>query len=259
MNKIIGFILTVGGGILFVYFLIWCTGVLFWSFDIGLLFILCTGIIMLYIGIFKIKNKDPLFFIKYKMLKKIIARSLIMFFLIYIIIEGFILYNAFDDDKAIKADFVIIPGAQVLEDRPSLILKHRLQKAIPYILDNAGVSVIVSGSQGADEIYTEAEVMKRYLIENGVNKNQIIKEEKALNSYENVKYSKEIFDYISENNEPKVLIVTTDYHMFRMKMLFKNQGIEAYGISVPLYYTVVPITYAREVFSVVKAFVNNLF
>ncbi len=176
----------------------------------------------------------------------------------FIVIEGFMIQTALSSKENIKADFVLIPGAQVVDDRPSRILLHRLQKALSYLSKNPDATIIVSGSKGPDELYTEAEIMKRFLVESGIHENRIIKEEKATNSYENIKYSRQIVEQVSNTSDPKVVIITTEYHLFRMVALAKGQGIRAYGISVPVHYAVVPICYTKEYFSIIKAFLGGI-
>lgn len=256
-KKSIGILFTVIGGLLIIYFLIWCTGILFWSFDIAVLFILVAGLVITFSGISLIFGRNPLFFIKYRILKSIIVIGVCIFMVSFIIIEGFIIYTSLCSKENIKVDFVLIPGAQVVDDRPSRILLHRLQKALSYLSKNLDTTIIVSGAKGPDEQYTEAEIMKRFLIESGINEKQIIKEEKATNSYENIKYSRQIFEQLCNNSDYKVAIITTDYHLFRMVTLAKKQGIESYGISVPINYAVIPICYTKEYFSIIKAFVGG--
>ena len=65
-----------------------------------------------------------------------------------------------DDVMPEKApQFVVVLGAQIQGDQPSLTLKKRLDLALSYLNDHPQAKVIVSGAQGADEAYTEAYVM----------------------------------------------------------------------------------------------------
>lgn len=62
--------------------------------------------------------------------------------------------DTFEADTA--PEFVVVLGAQVQGDQPSLTLKKRLDLALSYLNDHPQAKVIVSGAQGADEAYTEA-------------------------------------------------------------------------------------------------------
>ena len=56
-------------------------------------------------------------------------------------------------------DFIVVLGAQVQGDRPSLTLKKRLDKALEFLQAHPVRTVIVCGGQGPDEAHTEASVM----------------------------------------------------------------------------------------------------
>ena len=95
--------------------------------------------------------------------------------------------NTFEAGSA--PEFVVVLGAQVQGDQPSLTLKKRLDLALSYLNDHPQAKVIVSGAQGADEAYTEAYVMAKYLIEQGVDESRVIQEEQAHDTRENLEYS----------------------------------------------------------------------
>ena len=142
-----------------------------------------------------------------------------------------IIYNIYktkDADKVDNIDTMIVLGAKVNGTEISNTLKLRLDKAIEYYNKHKSVNIIVSGGQGNDENITEALAMKNYLISNGVNSNNIIEENKATTTLENIIYSKKILDNI--NNKGKVLIVTSDYHLFRGRLIASILGIENEGI-----------------------------
>lgn len=53
---------------------------------------------------------------------------------------------------------------------------------------------VPSGGQGSDEIISEGEAMKRYLLEQGIPEDQIMPETKSTNTLENMKFSKELIN-----------------------------------------------------------------
>ena len=57
---------------------------------------------------------------------------------------------------------------------------------------------------------------------------RIILEEKSTSTSENIKYTNDII----KNKKVTVVIYTSDYHMYRAKMLAKRIGWEAQGHSV---------------------------
>lgn len=170
---------------------------------------------------------------------------IIIFVSLFLLLEGLILLNineTKDVDKVDNIDTMIVLGAKVNGTEISNTLKLRLDKAIEYYNKHKSVNIIVSGGQGNDENITEALAMKNYLISNGVNSNNIIEENKATTTLENIIYSKKILDNM--NNKGKVLIVTSDYHLFRGRLIASILGIENEGlcstssISGRLYYMI---------------------
>jgi uncharacterized SAM-binding protein YcdF (DUF218 family) len=258
-RKTIPGILSLIAGLLgLAYFGMWAAGLFIWSFDIGVQFILACGVLLTAFGILLLHGGIVRWFRKHRVLRAFFVAAASLFLLSFAVIEGLILSDTARNDSDVRADFVIIPGAIVVEDRPSLVLKHRMDGAVPYLRANPGAVVIVSGAKGGGETYSEAEVMKRYLVGEGIQGDRIVKEEKAMDTVGNIAYSKEIIDGYKLDHTPKVMIVTNDYHMFRALLLAKHQGLEAYGITRRIYFTVAPISYCREYFSLVKLFLTGL-
>lgn len=235
------------------YFVIWCTGILRWSFNIGLLFILISSVLLLNQSIMLFLNKHYLLLKRFGILRKVVFVTFISFLIVFISIEGLVIHSSINSDEDIKAEYILIPGAEVIKDRPSRVMLNRLKKSLSYIRNNPGAKIIVSGGKSSEDVYSEAEVMKRYLVNYGVEENRIFKEEQSINSYQNIYNTIKIIDSIGSLEDYKIMIVTSDYHTFRCKMIAKSFEIDAYSINVPTHYSVVPICFMTEFFSVIKA------
>lgn len=74
-------------------------------------------------------------------------------------------------------------------------------------------------SSGYMFIFKEPLVMKALAVSLGVSEEAIILEDKAKNTYENVKFSKEILD---KNNWDEILLVSSPYHMRRASLVFNK-------------------------------------
>lgn len=157
---------------------------------------------------------------------------MMLFLSTFIILQGAITINFHrtSDVKSIEnVNTMIILGAKVNEDGISKTLKRRLDKAIEYYNTNKNINnIIVSGGQGSDEVVTEALAMKNYLVKNGVSKDKIIMEDKATTTLENIIFSKKIIT--DKNLKGKVLIVTSDYHLFRGQIIASILGIDNEGL-----------------------------
>ena len=138
---------------------------------------------------------------------------------VFLIVEGCVLSGFCQKGKP-GADYVIVLGAQMKHNGPSTALRYRLDEAARYLVENPDSKVIVSGGQGADEHISEAQGMYDYLISIGIDENQIIKEDKSRNTFENLSFSAQFLD--KEKNS--VAIVSNDFHIFRATRIAKKTG-----------------------------------
>ena len=150
-------------------------------------------------------------------------------------------------------EFVVVLGAQVQGDQPSLTLKKRLDKALEFLQAHPDRTVIVSGGQGPDEAHTEASVMAQYLLAHGADASQILEEPQASNTRENLLFSAKLAEEAGFDTS-RVLIVTSDFHMCRAKYIAKTLGMEPYGLSSGTWPWILKLNYTlREVFAFCKA------
>lgn len=168
---------------------------------------------------------------------------------IFAMIEGLILLYGNHKPK-VKADYLIVLGAQVRGTRLTKSLRYRLDAAIAYLKKNPNTKVIVSGGQGPREDITEAKAMKRYLISKGIHENSIIMEEKSTNTYENLMFSKR---FMKDNGDHQnIVIVTNKFHLYRAVSIGKKQGLLVWGLGAKCDRVLAPSYYIREFFAVVK-------
>ena len=169
--------------------------------------------------------------------------------MIYIDREG--RSDTFSDGTA--PEFVVVLGAQVQGDQPSLTLRKRLDLALSYLQAHPQARAVVSGGQGPDEAYTEASVMADYLQDRGIDESRILREEKASDTRENLAFSRALVEPLGVDTS-KVLIITSDFHLCRAKFLARKQGMEAFGLASQTWPEILRLNYLlREVFAFVKA------
>ncbi|WP_353092595.1 YdcF family protein [Tissierella praeacuta] len=189
-----------------------------------------------------------------KILKhKIVKGILFISFLIFILIESLIIIEGrrtVDDD----IDYVIVLGARLYGDTPSPSLVERLKVAKEYLMENRDIKVVVSGGQGLDEDVAEAYAMEKYLIDNGIEKERIIVENKSTTTFENLKFSLEKIKEGDKNGNIKVLIASNRYHIFRSKLLARRLGVTPYGLPAKTPLIIALHSYTREFFAVIKSF-----
>lgn len=129
-------------------------------------------------------------------------------------------------------DYIIILGCQIKKDGTlTPLLKGRVDKAIEFRnkqLNETGKDLVFipSGGKGNDEIISEAEAMKKYLLEQGIDENNILIDSKSKNTYENIKYSYELIKKKNAN----IVFSTTNYHVLRAGLIATEQGLILDGI-----------------------------
>ena len=166
----------------------------------------------------------------------------------FVYIEKKIIYAANTKPKD-NAEYVIILGAGVNGNVPSKTLKNRIDAALEYLKNNEDTIVIASGGKGVGENVSEAQVIKEYLISGGFPKDKIIVEDKSTSTVENIKFSKRFIT----NNDAEVVLVTSDFHIFRATQIAKKQGlINVTGCSAKPGQMTKLNNYIREFFAIVK-------
>lgn len=147
-------------------------------------------------------------------------------------------------------DYVIIHGAGLLDgDRVSKLLADRLDKAIEvYQKDPTPPIMIPSGGKGSDETISEAEAMARYLIGKGIPPEKIIKEDRSLTTFENIKFSKRIID--SREGSKYTVLVTSNYHVYRALRYCRKNKLKCTGVGSHVAFYYWPSALIREFIAV---------
>jgi len=165
--------------------------------------------------------------------------------------SGFLFLYGMNDNTEYNEDAVIVLGAGIRGEQVSNSLAYRLDKAVEYYERNPRAVIVVSGGQGHQESITEALAMERYLVEKGIPKTSIIKEEKATSTSENFLFSdallKEKF-----TGQYSAVFITNDFHVFRANAIAQSAGIETRHMGAPIDWYTVPATYTREMMAVLS-------
>lgn len=170
-------------------------------------------------------------------------------------VESFIIKNA-RTDKDPERDYLIVLGAAVYGDQPSLTLVRRLEGALAYLERYPESTAIVSGGMGKGETVTEALAMHDWLIAHGVREDRILMEPEATSTLENLSFSFRIIRERGDEPDGNVAIVSSAYHLYRAKTMAKNLGVEACGVAAPWGYFFVMLNYfIREAFGVTHLWV----
>lgn len=175
--------------------------------------------------------------------------SLIILFImlinIFALVQGYT--NIKEVDPTSNAPILVLGAGVINNEYPSNILRNRLDKAfeIHQILpDNP---IIVSGDHREDT-YNEVAVMKNYLIELGVDSEQIYQDHAGHSTFDSIYRLKHV---IGSN---QVIVVTQAYHLHRAIMIAKAMDMEVLGVSAEEISSSRLRREVREIFARVKDF-----
>lgn len=184
--------------------------------------------------------------------KKWFKITVILCISVFVAVEALIIGNGVLSYNKKDADYVIVLGARVRGDAISLELRNRLNTAKEYLDDNIETKVIVTGGQGPGENTTEAYAMAEYLKGEGIDDERIILEEDAKDTEQNLENSFEIINNLEENPlEQEIVVVTSNFHTLRAKMIASDLGRSVGTIGSPTLLFLIPSYYLREFFAVV--------
>ncbi len=168
---------------------------------------------------------------------------LLIFFTVFyfsVLVLSFVLYTVFIQIMPHRMNFnyVIIHGCGLADgERMTKLLSNRVDRAIGiYRKCRVKPYIIPSGGKGSDEKISEAEAMKRYLLEHGIPEEHILPEDASATSRENLVNSKKIID--AREGGRKTALVSSNYHIYRCLRLAREIGLKCTGIGadVALYY-----------------------
>lgn len=213
------------------------------------------GIAMVLWGVSRNYVKQHILKNRFLNLRRLFRIGISMLLASFILIESLLLYNTKDSVPS-QVDYLIILGAGLNGDQLSWTLWERVDKGLRILQDNKEMKVVVSGGQGPGEWITEAEAMQRYLVEQGITKERILKEETSTSTMENFRYSRVLLEQ-QPNYDPTepVFVITNDFHMLRSKLLARRNGINPVGVPSPTPWYLRPNVYLREYFAVVKSLI----
>jgi len=154
-------------------------------------------------------------------------------------------------DKPKESDCIIVLGCQVKGTHPSPFLQERLKEGIRLYKEGYGKYIIVSGGKGPGEDITEAEAMKKYLLDKGIEESKIVMEDESKNTMDNLAFSKKVMKNKGFKN---AVVVSNNYHLKRVSLMCKRLKMDTSysGVFVSQYKLVEYKGYVREVPGVLK-------
>lgn len=181
---------------------------------------------------------------------RIVWWGLVIFGLAYALLLGFVAVSGYSNVATGQEKVVIVLGAGLRKDQPSLLLRYRLDKAYEYAVQHPDTLVITTGGQGRDEWVPEGQAMCDYLIAKGLAPERVLAETKSTSTEENFAFAKQILAQQGLAEAP-IAYATNAFHCYRAGQYAKMAGfaqVRALPAGIPL--RSVPTCYLREVLAV---------
>ena len=163
-----------------------------------------------------------------------------------------VIFSDYTTDARYDEEYVIALGAGLHGERPSLAMQSRIDALVDYMNKNPDATAILCGGMGSGETITEAEAFRRALIDAGIPRARMIKEDTSENTAENLENAAAII----RRDGTAVAVVTNDFHLWRGKLLARRAGLDPTGVCAPTPRIDLTIQYhLREYFSIIKALI----
>lgn len=169
------------------------------------------------------------------------------------VVETFLIVRAALDRPTNDDVTVVVLGCKVNGTSPSLTLKSRLDAAYEYMCENESAKCVVSGGQGPDEGISEAQCMYNYLVDKGVDKARIYREDKSTTTRENLEFSAKIIE--SEGLSQEIVIVTNEFHLYRAGKVADSLNLSHKSVPASTLWYLFPTYYVRELWAILYQWV----
>ena len=197
------------------------------GYSFSVLVCLCLiGIILVYKGLHLLAAKYPR---DARSLKRFFTVMLCIGLLVVGVTECIIIEASFGDPKE-HCDYMVVLGAGVHGDQPSLSLRNRIDAAYDYLTAHPDVTAILSGGQGEGENITEAQCMFDHLSAMGIDESRLIMEDRATSTWENLNFSMDLIEQKYGQRPEKIGVLSSEYHLFRASLFADACGVEFLGI-----------------------------
>jgi uncharacterized SAM-binding protein YcdF (DUF218 family) len=143
------------------------------------------------------------------------------------------IHSTAHQDQARPADAIVVFGAAEYAGRPSPVLHARLDHAVSlYNKQIAPLIITLGGGADKDLGMSEGGVARDYLLANGVPYDRIIAETRSVDTEEQVD---RLAVMARANHLQHLVLVSDGTHLFRIRYLCQQQGLDVYTSPRPSY------------------------
>lgn len=185
------------------------------------------------VGIILFYTFMPLLGLRFPVFAKILARMVTVVLILGLLVvgttEAVIIRKSFGDPEK-SVGIMVVLGAKVNKDGPSVSLWDRICAAYTYLEEHPHTVAVLSGGQGSDEPITEAECLYRELVELGIDPRRLRMEDQSTTTWENLKFSLDLIEEETGYRPVEIGVLSSEYHLFRASLFAKACDVEFVGI-----------------------------
>ncbi len=166
-----------------------------------------------------------------RMLSRVGLVLFALFCLSFVGIQGLIVSGEHADPEADDAQYVLVLGAHILQDRPSDALIERLKTADAFLEAHPDATAILCGGQGVNEPMPESHMMQQYMVEVlGTDPDRLLIEDTSRNTIQNIANAKALYGL----EDARCAVISSDFHLARARKLMEQAGLDPYGVPAPV-------------------------
>lgn len=140
---------------------------------------------------------------------------------------------------------IVVLGSRLIHGQVPPLLRSRLDKALNIYKQTTPKPILIpTGGQGLDESRAEALAMAEYLLTSGVPASDVLIEDKAVNTEENLRLASAMFS--ASGHSGPLVAVTNNYHVLRAALLARRLKLDAEVIGSPTAKYYLPSAFLRE-------------
>ena len=205
----------------------------------GLVCLGIMGILLFYRVTGMLKQKYPK---RTKAVVRVFTILLCIGLVVFAATECFIIRASVGNPGA-ETEYLLVLGAKVNRNGPSLTLRNRIDAAYDYLIAHPDATAILSGGKGNDEHISEAQCMFDALTAMGIPAHRLWMEDRSTSTWENLIFTLELIQEKTGDTPDTIAMVTSEYHLFRAGLFARRLGLETVGVPAPTTLPVLKVNY----------------
>ncbi|NGY88777.1 YdcF family protein [Bacillus megaterium] len=162
-------------------------------------------------------------------MKKLVVKTLFIILAVVVLLTSYLSYSIITfshKNELVKADATIVLGANAWGDKPSPVLRERVNHSIWLYKNGYVKKIIFTGGRGEGSTYSESEVSKKYAMDKGIPEMDILIETQSKITEENLEYA---FNVSRKHNLKTFILVSDPLHMKRSTAMAHNIGMTVHS------------------------------